>query len=88
MLALYIGDEFFEQPYGDEAWRGIKPELHVAYEDDNILIADKRGGMLRPFGRNRRRKHADQSHQGLPLRKGRVGPGSGAVVYTGACQPY
>lgn len=46
VLALYIGDEFFEQPYGDEAWRGIKPELHVAYEDDNILIADKRAGML------------------------------------------
>ena len=40
------GMNFSERPHGDEAWRGIKPELHVAYEDDNILIADKRAGML------------------------------------------
>jgi len=46
VLTLYIGDEFFEKPTGDEAWRGIRPRLSVAYEDENILIADKRAGML------------------------------------------
>ena len=46
VLSLYIGDAFFERPRGDEAWRSIKPRLDVAYEDENILIADKRAGML------------------------------------------
>ena len=46
VLSLYIGDEFFERPAGDEAWRAIRPRLTVAYEDENILIADKRAGML------------------------------------------
>lgn len=46
VLALYIGDEFFERPTAEEAWRTITPRLTVAYEDENILIADKRAGML------------------------------------------
>lgn len=43
-LALYIGDEFFEQnpvPFLD-APRGLR----IVYEDENILLADKPSGML------------------------------------------
>jgi 23S rRNA pseudouridine955/2504/2580 synthase len=46
VLSLYIGDEFFAKPQGDDAWRRIRPNLTVAYEDENILVADKRAGML------------------------------------------
>ena len=46
VLTLYIGDEFFEKAPEDEAWRNIRPRLTIAYEDENILIADKRAGML------------------------------------------
>lgn len=46
VLSLYIGEEFLERPSGDMAWRAVKPRLVVAYEDENILVADKRAGML------------------------------------------
>jgi 23S rRNA pseudouridine955/2504/2580 synthase len=46
VLSLYIGEEFFIRPSADDAWRLIKPRLEIAYEDGNILVADKRPGML------------------------------------------
>ena len=58
LLSLYIGEEFFARPGGDEAWRTIKPELRVVYEDANILVADKRAGML---------VHSDESGDGNTL---------------------
>lgn len=47
LLQLYINDEFFESPSAQQAWQKIAvPDLHVLYEDDNILLADKRPGMV------------------------------------------
>ena len=47
LLQLYINDTFFESPSLQEAWEKISvPDLHVLYEDDNILLADKRPGMV------------------------------------------
>ena len=47
LLQLYIHDTFFESPSLQEAWEKISvPDLHVLYEDDNILLADKRPGMV------------------------------------------
>ncbi len=46
-LTLYIGDEFFETPREENAWLKIgKPHLSVIYEDENILLADKKPGIL------------------------------------------
>lgn len=47
VLTLYINDEFFEAPREDNAWLKIsKPRLDVLYEDENILLADKKPGVL------------------------------------------
>ena len=47
LLQLYINDAFFESPSLQEAWEKISvPDLHVLYEDDNILLADKQPGMV------------------------------------------
>ena len=47
VLALYINDEFFEAPREDNAWLKIaKPRLNILYEDENILLADKKPGVL------------------------------------------
>ncbi len=47
LLSLYISDEFFEAPREDNAWLKIaKPRLSILYEDENILLADKKPGML------------------------------------------
>ena len=47
MLQLYINDEFFEKPTEHNAWLKIAtPRLDIVYEDENILLADKKPGVL------------------------------------------
>ncbi|MBR4394515.1 MAG: RluA family pseudouridine synthase [Oscillospiraceae bacterium] len=47
VLSLYINDEFFEKPREENSWLKIgTPKLTVVYEDENILLADKKPGVL------------------------------------------
>ena len=47
VLQLYINDEFFEKPTEHNAWLKIAtPRLDIVYEDENILLADKKPGVL------------------------------------------
>ena len=47
VLTLYINDEFFEKPQEDNAWLKVgKPKLDIVYEDENLLLADKKPGVL------------------------------------------
>lgn len=47
VLQLYINDEFFEVPTEENAFLKIStPKLTIVYEDENILLADKKPGML------------------------------------------
>ncbi|NLM83519.1 MAG: RluA family pseudouridine synthase [Clostridiales bacterium] len=46
-LQLYINDEFFEKPTEENAYLRItKPDLVIVYEDENILLVNKRSGQL------------------------------------------
>mgnify|MGYP005966659799 CR=1 FL=1 len=45
-LQLYINDEFFLPAAADDAWRRIVPRLSVLYEDEHILLLDKRPGLV------------------------------------------
>ena len=46
-VRLYIPDEFFDRPGKDDAWRAVAaPKVDVVYEDENILLVNKRPGML------------------------------------------
>ena len=45
-LQLYINDEFFDTPRADNAYLTVTaPRLTIVYEDENILLADKRPGL-------------------------------------------
>ncbi len=45
VLQLYINDEFFAAPRQDNAFLTVAaPKIHIVYEDENILLADKRPG--------------------------------------------
>lgn len=47
LLQLYINDEFFETPSEENAYLKVSnPRLDIIYEDENILLADKKPGML------------------------------------------
>ena len=46
-VQLYINDEFFEPPREDNAFLKVgTPKLDIVYEDENILLADKKPGVL------------------------------------------
>lgn len=46
-IQLFIKDEFFESPEGDTSALGsIKPKLDIVYEDENIILCNKRPGVL------------------------------------------
>ena len=46
-VQLYINDEFFEAPREDNAYLKVgAPKLDIVYEDENILLADKKPGVL------------------------------------------
>ncbi len=45
VLQLYINDEFFDKPREDNAYLTVSaPKLNIVYEDDQILLVDKRPG--------------------------------------------
>ena len=46
LLQLYINDEFFDTPREDNAYLTVAaPKLNIVYEDENILLVDKRPGL-------------------------------------------
>lgn len=46
-IQLFIRDEFFDSPEGDVgALTRIKPKLDIVYEDENIMLLNKRPGVL------------------------------------------
>ena len=45
VLQLYINDEFFEEPKQDNAYLTVAvPKLNIVYEDENIILVDKKPG--------------------------------------------
>ena len=45
-LQLYINDEFFDKPREDNAYLTVAvPKLTIVYEDEHILLVDKRPGL-------------------------------------------
>ena len=47
VLQLYINDEFFDKPREDNAYLTVAtPKLNIVYEDENILLVDKKPGVL------------------------------------------
>ena len=46
VLQLYINDEFFDKPNEENLFLTVfKPQLNIVYEDENLLLVDKRPGM-------------------------------------------
>ena len=46
VLQLYINDEFFDKPREDNAFLTVaSPKLNIVYEDEHILLVDKRPGL-------------------------------------------
>ena len=47
ILQLYINDEFFDKPTEENLLLSVfRPQLNLVYEDENLLLVDKRPGMV------------------------------------------
>ena len=47
ILQLYINAEFFDQPTEENLFLSVfRPQLNLVYEDENLLLVDKRPGMV------------------------------------------
>ena len=47
VLQLYINDEFFETPSRENAFLSVfQPQLDLVYEDENLLLVNKRPGLV------------------------------------------
>lgn len=46
VIELYINDEFFGGEPSENAFMDMTPNINVVYEDENILIVDKKPGMI------------------------------------------
>ena len=47
VLQLYINDEFFDRPTPENAFLSLyQPKLNILYEDDQIMLLDKRPGLV------------------------------------------
>ena len=47
VLQLYINDEFFDVPTPENAFLSVfKPQLDILYEDENLLLVNKRPGLV------------------------------------------
>ena len=47
VLQLYINDEFFDAPREENAFLSVfRPQLDLVYEDENLLLLNKRPGLL------------------------------------------
>ncbi len=58
VLKLYLKDEFFEKTVPDEVFLSLEPELNIIYEDENIMLLDKKAGMV---------VHADEDKSSVSL---------------------
>ena len=47
VVQMYINDEFFETPAGENAYLKISaPSLDIVYEDENIILVNKEAGVI------------------------------------------
>ena len=47
IIQLYINDEFFDKPSEENLFLTLfRPQLHILYEDENLLLVDKRPGQV------------------------------------------
>ncbi|MGI6030356.1 MAG: RluA family pseudouridine synthase [Eubacteriales bacterium] len=46
VVDLYINDEFFASPREEEAFLHVQPHFGVVYEDENLLVVDKKPGLI------------------------------------------
>ena len=89
LLQLYVNDEFFEKPNSENAFLTIAaPLLDVVYEDEHILLVNKRPGQVVHADESGSAKYADRPYQSIPLSKKRMESPLGKRLCPCPVQPH
>lgn len=46
VIDVYLSDDFFAEDAAEVAFKVLTPHLDIAYEDENLLVCDKRPGLI------------------------------------------
>jgi len=46
VIELYLKDDFFSEEAKEQSFKVLTPALNIAYEDENIIVCDKRQGLI------------------------------------------
>ncbi len=86
VLQLYINDEFFDRPTPENAFLSLyQPKLNILYEDEHILLLDKRPGLVVHPDEHERVNTLHHPHPGLPLSEEGVVPLPGETPLPPPC---
>ena len=66
-VEMYIPDEFFSKETNSDEYANAKVRLDIAYEDENIIICDKKPGVLVHNGDEGDKADRDESERGTLL---------------------
>ena len=77
VVSLYMKEEFFQKEEREEDFLKAPAKLNVLYEDENVMLLDKRPGADRPPGRKLPLRLPDRPGATLPLRQRGVRPSGG-----------
>ena len=89
MLQLYINDEFFDRPTPENAFLSLyQPKLNILYEDEHIMLLDKRPGLVVHPDEHERVNTLHHPHPGLPLSEEGVVPLQGEFLCPRPVQPH
>ena len=87
-LQLYINDEFFDKPSEENIFLTVfRPQLDIVYEDENLLLVNKRPGPGGPRRRDGEGQHPHQPHPGVPVPEEGVEPQVGERLRPSPVQP-
>ena len=76
VLQLYINDEFFEQPREDNLFLTLfTPKLDIVYEDENLLLLNKRPAWWSTPTKQRRSTPSSTTSMPTSTRSGSGAPG-------------
>ena len=86
ILQLYINDEFFDKPSEENIFLTVfRPQLDIVYEDENLLLVNKRPGLV--VHADGEGQHPHQPHSGLPVPEKRVESQMGERLCARPVQP-
>lgn len=95
-VQMYLNDEFFVSSFKDKEYLKVKPNIDIVYEDENIMLVDKKQGMIvhsddneqidtlinhiKAYLYNKKEWNPDEENSFVPALANRIDRNTGGIV--------